>query len=132
MAIEQRTENHRFICKCGWIGTDTAYDQGVAVCPLCCGSIVLYQAENEELRWSIMLARSLRRLHEAIKECARIGFEESSPTRNAHHASVWLNLNEAQKDAALKLDAYSKVRNAVLAEKIRSDPDDEPTAGNVP
>lgn len=62
---------------------------------------------NLETRWSTILWRSLDRLHHAIKEYASIGFEESSPTTNARHASIWLNLNEAQKDAALKLKAYS-------------------------
>lgn len=61
-------------------------------------------------RFALMLYRSLQRLHIAIKECARIGFEESSPTRNAHHASVWLALSEAQADAALKLKAYEDWR----------------------
>lgn len=56
-----------------------------------------------------MLWRSLDRLHRAVKDCARIGFQESSPTTNASHAAVWNYLNEAQKDAALKLDAYSKL-----------------------
>jgi hypothetical protein len=91
----------------------------------------LTEDERFETRWSIMLARSLTRLHEAIKECGRIGFQESSPTKNAHHASIWLNLNEAQKDAALKIKAYSDAQNAILRRKIAGDPDDDPTAGNV-
>jgi hypothetical protein len=52
------------------------------------------------------LYRSLERLHLAVKACARIGFEESSPTTNAHHASIWNDLNEAQKDAELKLQHF--------------------------
>lgn len=84
-----------------------------------------------ETRWSIMLARSLERLHLAIKECGRIGFQESTPTKNEHHASIWLNLNEAQKDAALKLKAFSDAQNAILRTKIASDPDDDPSAGNA-
>lgn len=64
---------------------------------------------KNETRWSVMLWRSLDRLHRAVKGCARIGFQESSPTTNASHAEVWNYLNEAQSDAALKLDAYSKL-----------------------
>lgn len=65
---------------------------------------------NERLsrRWSVTLWRSLSRLHLAVKECARIGFEESSPTTNAHHADVWNALNDAQKDAAVKLECFTK------------------------
>jgi hypothetical protein len=53
------------------------------------------------------LYRSLQRLHLAVKECASIGFQESSPTTNEHHASIWNNLNDAQKDAELKLYHFS-------------------------
>jgi hypothetical protein len=53
-----------------------------------------------------MLYRCLARLHLAVKGCAAIGFQESSPTTNAHHASIWNDLNEAQKDAELKLKHY--------------------------
>ena len=52
------------------------------------------------------LYRSLERLHLSVKACAGIGFEESSPTTNAHHASIWNDLNEAQKDAELKLKHF--------------------------
>ena len=51
----------------------------------------------DPMRLATMLYRSLERLHIAIKECGRIGFEESSPTRNEHHASIWLALNDAQR-----------------------------------
>jgi hypothetical protein len=53
-----------------------------------------------------MLYRCLARLHLAVKGCAAIGFQESSPTTNEHHASIWNDLNEAQKDAELKLKHY--------------------------
>lgn len=59
-----------------------------------------------EQRWSVILARSLERLHLAVTECASIGFEESTPTKNEHHAAIWLNLNAAQRDARLKLRAF--------------------------
>lgn len=67
-------------------------------------------SSNERLsrRWAVTLWRSLDRLHRAIKDCGRIGFQESSPITNAHHADIWNALNEAQKDAALKLDVFSK------------------------
>jgi hypothetical protein len=77
---------------------------------------------------SVNLYRSLQRLHLAIKACAGIGFEESSPTRNAGHYAVWMDLNEAQKDAEVKLKGYE---NFVLREKIRSDPDDEECEAGV-
>ena len=87
---------------------------------------------NTQRRFALMLYRSLQRLHIAIKDCAKIGFEESSPTRNAHHYDVWMALNNAQADAALKIKAYEDHSNAILAEKIRNDPDDEPSAGGGP
>lgn len=62
--------------------------------------------EPDYKRWSIVLWRSLGRLSSAIEACARIGFEESSPTMNEHHASIWDDLNAAQKDAKLKLDHF--------------------------
>ena len=62
------------------------------------------------LRWETILWRSLNRLHYAVIDCAHIGFQESSPTTNADHAEVWNNLNAAQKDAALKLETYSKTK----------------------
>jgi hypothetical protein len=52
------------------------------------------------------LYRSLNRLHLAVKACAAIAFEESSPINSEHHASIWNNLNEAQADAALKLKHF--------------------------
>ena len=55
---------------------------------------------------SSQLWRCLERLHLAVNACARIGFEESSPTTNDHHASIWNDLNEAQKDAELKLKHF--------------------------
>lgn len=58
------------------------------------------------------LYRSLERLHLAVIGCGEIGFEESSPVDNAHHASVWNDLNEAQKDAALKLKHFKEVAEA--------------------
>lgn len=58
-----------------------------------------------------MIYRSLQRLSLAIAECAGIGFEESSPTTNDHHASIWNDLNDAQKDAALKLKHYRQFVN---------------------
>jgi hypothetical protein len=61
------------------------------------------------------LFRSLERLHLAIKACASIGFQESSPTTNEHHASIWNYLNDAQKDTALKLKHYKEI--AFSAEK---------------
>jgi len=68
------------------------------------------RTSNEQLsrRWAVTLWRSLDRLYRAVKDCARIGFQESSPTTNAHHADIWNALNEAQKDAALKLDVFSR------------------------
>jgi hypothetical protein len=74
---------------------------------------------NAEERMSISLYRSLERLHLAVVACAAIGFEESSPTKNEHHASIWIDLNEAQKDAVLKLkhfvtDAPSPAREETL------------------
>lgn len=64
-----------------------------------------YDSEREphEIRMSVVLYRSLERLSTAIESCARIGFQESSPTKNEHHAAIWKDLNEAQKDAKLKL-----------------------------
>lgn len=61
---------------------------------------------GRDARMAINLKRSLQRLHLAVKDCARIGFQESSPTTNAHHASIWNDLNEAQKDAEVKLKGY--------------------------
>jgi hypothetical protein len=55
------------------------------------------------------LYRSLKRLSLAIEGCSSIGFEESSPTTNAHHASIWNDLNEAQRDAKLKLKHFSEL-----------------------
>ena len=54
-----------------------------------------------------VLWRSLNRLHHAVKECARIGFQESSPTGDARHFAIWTDLNDAQKDAELKLKHFS-------------------------
>lgn len=48
-------------------------------------------------RLSVMLYRSLERLSIAIAECGRIGFEESK------HFDIWMDLNNAQADAKLKL-----------------------------
>lgn len=59
-------------------------------------------------RMTVALWRSLDRLHLAVKDCARIGFQESSPTTNATHAEIWNTLNAAQADAALKLKAFSQ------------------------
>ena len=53
-------------------------------------------------RLSAMLYRSLERLSLAIEQCA-----ESKPTTKEHHASIWSYLNEAQKDAKLKLKHYA-------------------------
>ena len=53
-------------------------------------------------RLSAMLYRSLERLSLAIEQC-----EESKPTTKEHHASIWSYLNEAQKDAKLKLKHYA-------------------------
>jgi hypothetical protein len=58
------------------------------------------------------LYRSLKRLHLAVKSCARIGFQESAPTTNEHHASIWNDLNEAQQDAELKLKHFESVAQA--------------------
>ena len=55
-----------------------------------------------------MLYRSLERLSLAIEGCAKIGFEESNPIKDAHHADIWNGLNEAQKDAKLKLAHYRR------------------------
>ena len=67
---------------------------------------------QRETRLSTMLYRSLERLSIAIESCAKIGFQESSPTTNAHHASIWNDLNDAQKDAKLKLKHYETLAAA--------------------
>jgi len=67
---------------------------------------VQLEGEREEIRLSTKLYRSLERLSIAIESCAGIGFTESTPTTNETHASIWQDLNEAQKDAKLKLKAY--------------------------
>ena len=77
--------------------------------------VVETPAENTRL--STMLYRSLERLSIAIESCAKIGFEESKPTTNEQHAQVWIALNEAQKDAKLKLKHYAEL---VRAEAARS------------
>src|SRR5258708_3736724 len=48
----------------------------------------------------------------------RIGFQDSSPTTNAHHASIWDDLNEAQKDAELKLKHYLQFTEPVAPADI--------------
>jgi hypothetical protein len=70
--------------------------------------------------WQVTMWRCLNRLHHAVIGCARIGFDESKPTTNAAHGAVWLDLNEAQKDAKFKLEMFSK-----YAER----PADETTGG---
>jgi len=67
-------------------------------------------------RLATMLYRSLERLSLAIEGCAGIGFQESSPTQNAHHASIWRDLNDAQKDAKLKLKHYQSAAPAARPE----------------
>lgn len=62
-----------------------------------------------ESRLSVSLYRSLERLSIAIEACGRIGFEESTPTKNENHAQVWIFLNEAQADAKLKLKHYQQL-----------------------
>jgi hypothetical protein len=59
-------------------------------------------------RLSAMLYRSLERLSLAIEACGKIGFEESKPITNAAHGEIWLDLNNAQKDAKLKLKHYAQ------------------------
>ena len=55
---------------------------------------------------TVSLYRSLERLSIAIEGCGKIGFEESKPTTNEQHGQIWLELNDAQKDAKLKLKHY--------------------------
>jgi hypothetical protein len=55
-----------------------------------------------------VLWRSLNRLHLAVKECARISFQASSPTTSQGHFVIWRDLNDAQKDAALKLKEFER------------------------
>lgn len=57
-------------------------------------------------RLTTILYRSLERLSLAIENCAKIGFEESKPVTNEQHAVIWQYLNEAQKDAKLKLKHF--------------------------
>ena len=59
-------------------------------------------------RLSVMLYRSLERLSIAIASCARIGFQESSPTKSEADAMVWQDLNDSQADAKLKLEHYKR------------------------
>jgi len=63
---------------------------------------------STDRRMAVALWRSLDRLHVAVKDCARIGFQESSPTTNATHTEIWNTLNAAQADAALKLKTFSQ------------------------
>lgn len=53
-----------------------------------------------------ILYRTLERLSLAIEGCAKIGFEESSPTKNPQHFEVWNCLNDAQKAAKEKISDY--------------------------
>jgi hypothetical protein len=75
-------------------------------------------------RLTAMLYRSLERLSLAIEACARIGFEESKPTTNEAHGMIWLGLNDAQRDAELKLKHYVHfVKNpdeALELERVRA------------
>ncbi len=66
-------------------------------------------------RLAVMLYRSLERLSLAIEACGRIGFEESKPTTNAAHGAIWIDLNDAQKDAKLKLKHYEQFVRALLS-----------------
>ena len=56
---------------------------------------------------TVSLYRSLERLSIAIEGCGKIGFEESKPTTNEQHGQIWLELNDAQRDAKLKLKHYA-------------------------
>ena len=74
-------------------------------------------------RLSTSLYRSLERLSLSIEACSKIGFEESKPTTNATHGEIWMALNEAQKDAKLKLKHYQQL---VSEAAIRATPASEP------
>lgn len=65
-----------------------------------------FEKQSHVTRMAVNLMRSLQRLHLAVKGCARIGFQESSPTTNANHASIWNDLNDAQRDAEIKLKGW--------------------------
>jgi len=66
------------------------------------------EPQTDYARLSVMLYRSLERLSISIESCARIGFTESSPTTSEGDAMVWQDLNDAQKDAKLKLKHYQR------------------------
>ena len=68
-------------------------------------------------RLTTILYRSLERLSLAIENCAKIGFEESKPVTNEQHAVIWQYLNEAQKDAKLKLKHF-KVMHGISEEEM--------------
>lgn len=68
--------------------------------------------EINYVRLSTMLYRSLERLSLAIEACGRIGFDESKPTTNQAHAEIWIDLNDAQMDAKLKLKHYAALVNS--------------------
>lgn len=57
-------------------------------------------------RMTTVLYRSLERLSIVIESCSKIGFEESKPTTNPVHGEIWMALNDAQKDAKLKLKHF--------------------------
>jgi hypothetical protein len=86
----------------------TKWDRYVYICR---GHDASSLPQPESKIMTVQLYRSLERLHLAIKACAGIGFDESSPTTNAHHASIWNDLNEAQADAELKLKHFKACRH---------------------
>jgi len=67
-------------------------------------------ASPHEGRMCLNLARSLERLHFAIKSLARTKdgktLFEHSPSKDAEAYSAWTDLDAAQKDAQVKLNGY--------------------------
>jgi hypothetical protein len=152
-----RTKEQRFGCirqGCGWVGTAVAYDQGVQVCPLCCGSLAVpcgacgavgmhgegctadpanqlhwhHDADTRRLAEKLYIA--LRAMMGAYERRIRSLCETPEElARKPWECMEW----RVAESACQSFNRRSVATiNEHLKRKIASDPDDDPSAGGGP
>jgi hypothetical protein len=62
---------------------------------------------TKDERLALMLYRSLERLSLAIERLGKIGFAVHAEGKPWEHEQLWMDLNDAQKDAKLKIKHYA-------------------------